>query len=67
LVKILKLFDRDPGSRMEKIQIGDQGSRMEKFRSRIWNPGGKKIQILDPGSGINIPEQQNLKSCLQIC
>jgi hypothetical protein len=40
---------RDPGSRMEKIQIGDQGSRMEKFRSRIWDPGWKKIRIRDPG------------------
>ena len=36
---------------MEKIQIGDQGSRMEKLRSRIWDPGWKKIRIRDKHPG----------------
>jgi len=41
LVKILKLFDRDPGS-----GIRDPG--WKKFRSGIRDPGWKN---LDPGSG----------------
>ena len=51
---------------MEKIQIRDQGSRMQKIL--IQNPGSgmEKIRIRDPGFGINIPDQQNWKSCRQI-
>jgi hypothetical protein len=57
---------RDPTTGLEKIQIRDQGSRMEKILTR--DPGFRmeKIQIRDPRSGINIPDQQNWKSCRQI-
>jgi hypothetical protein len=49
-VKILKFFDADPGSVMEKNS--DPGSGMEKIR--IQDPGWKKF-----GSGINVPDPQN--------
>ncbi len=39
-VKILKFFDGDPGSGMEKI-----GSRMEKIRIRDKHPGSATLQI----------------------
>ncbi len=42
------------------MRIRDPGSGMEK----IWIQDGKN---LDPESGINIPDQQNLKSRRQIC
>ncbi len=51
-VKILKFFDEDPGSGMEKVRIRDPGWR--KFGSGIRD--GKKS---DPGSGINIPDPQH--------
>jgi hypothetical protein len=41
-VKILKFFDADPGSGMEKIRIWDP--RQKKFGS-----GTEKIRIQDPG------------------
>jgi hypothetical protein len=56
-VKILKFFDVDPGSGMEKNRIRDgkkldPGSRMEN--SRIQDPGWKKV-----GSGITNPDPQH--------
>jgi hypothetical protein len=50
LVKIIKFFDADPGSDIRDGKNSDLGSGMEKSR------------ILDPGSGINIPDSQH---CLQ--
>ncbi len=47
MVKILKFFDADPGSRIRAGDSSDPGSGMEKSRSR------------DPGSGINIPDPQH--------
>jgi hypothetical protein len=57
----------DPTSGMEKIQIRDQGSRMEKIWIQDLGFGMEKIRIRDPRFGINIPDQQNWKSCRQIC
>jgi hypothetical protein len=51
-VKILKFFDADPGSGMEKIRIRDLG--WKKFGSGIRD--GKNS---DPGSGINISDPQH--------
>jgi hypothetical protein len=48
-VKILKFFDADPRSGMEKL-----GSGMETFGSGI-----RDEKNLDPGSGINIPDPQH--------
>ncbi len=58
---------QDPTSGMEKIQIQDQGSRMEKVWIQDLGSGMEKIWIRDPRSRINIPDQQNWKSCRQIC
>jgi hypothetical protein len=58
---------RDPGSGMEKIQIRDQVPRMKKVLIQAPGNGMGKIQIWDPGSGINIPDQQNWKFCRQTC
>jgi hypothetical protein len=61
-VKILKFFDADPGSGMEKIRSGIRdkhtGSATLILNSlmRIRDPGWKKF---DPGSGINIPDPQH--------
>jgi hypothetical protein len=67
LVKILKFFDADPGSRIRDGKNLDPGSGIQDGKnldpeSGIWD--GKKS---DPGSGINIPDQQNWKSRRQIC
>ncbi len=58
---------RDPTSGMEKIHIRDQGSRMGKIWIQDLGFGMEKIRIRDPRFGINIPDQQNWKSCRQIC
>jgi hypothetical protein len=58
---------RDPTSGMEKNQIRGQGSRMVKIWIQDLGSGMEKIQIRDPRSRINIPDQQNWKSCRQIC
>jgi hypothetical protein len=50
LVKILKFFDADPGSRIRDGKNSDLGSGIpgrKKFGSKIWDPGWKKF-----GSGI---------------
>jgi hypothetical protein len=69
LVKILKFFDADPGSRIRDGKNLDPGSGILDGNnldpeSGIWDG---KIRIRDPGSGINIPDQQNWKSRRQIC
>jgi hypothetical protein len=38
-VKILKFFDADPGSRMEKIGSGIRDPRWKNLGSRIRDPG----------------------------
>jgi hypothetical protein len=54
---------RDPGKNL------DPGSGIQDGKIWIQNPksGMEKIQIRDPGSGINIPDQHNWKSRRQIC
>jgi hypothetical protein len=69
LKKILKFFDADPGSRTPDGKNSDPGSGIQDEKkldpeSGIWD---EKIRILDPGSGINIPDQQNGKFHCQIC
>ncbi len=69
LVKILKFFDADPGSRIRDGKKSVPGSGIQDGKICIQNSGSgiEKIRIRDPGSGINIPDQQNWKSRRQIC
>jgi hypothetical protein len=57
-IKILKSFDADPGSGMEKIRIRDPGWK----KSGFGDPGWKKF-----GSGIriNIPDPQHCERIRQ--
>jgi hypothetical protein len=61
LVKILKFFDADPGSRTRDGKNLDTGSGIQDGKNLDQDPESEmeKIRIRDPGSGINIPDQQN--------
>ncbi len=67
LVKILKFFVADPGSRTRDGKNLDRGSGIQDGKSMDPESGIWDGKNLDPGSGINIQDQQNWKSRRQIC
>jgi hypothetical protein len=67
LVKILKFFDADPGSRIWDGKNLDLGSGIQDGKNLDPESGIWDRKKSDPGSGINIPDQQNWKSRRQIC
>jgi hypothetical protein len=68
LVKTLKFFYADPRSNNRDGKNSDPGSGIQDGKNFDLGSGIRdgKIQIWDPRSGINIPDQQNWKSCRQI-
>ena len=66
-VKILKLFDEDPVSYIRDGKNSDPGSGIQDGKNLDPGSGMEKIRIRDPRFGITIPDQQNWKSCRQIC